>query len=272
MGVDQQADKERRRMSKKDHQESESVGILGILDLCSESSTPVLPLYSFISPFQSPSLTQEEILMRRVLNDLNERQWARARTICDQMIDLARKKSQSSVPGNLLKVFADILEGRVERAIKVYEFALQDSSAVNYPLDFYILREIIIYLQQPGELAPDDLLSEDQKNETLWFFSPIANALYRSKFEASNSAIIELGQIADALINLSGNMRLMAVMLRAVQGNRLLERGEYVWAERVLKHAYHRAQKHVRFNVTLNNSISNDLQIAKDSIARISYQ
>jgi len=188
------------------------------------------------------------------------------------MIDLAGKKSQSPVPGSLLKVFADILEGRVERAIKVYEFALEDSSAVNYSLDFYILREIIIYLQQPGEETPDDLLNENQKKETLWFFSPIANALYRSKFEASNSAVIELGQIADALINLSGITRLMAVMLRAVQGNRLLERGEYVWAERVLDHAYHRAKKHVRFNIPLNNSISNDLQIAKDAVARISYQ
>lgn len=243
-----------------------------ILQMGDSAPVPALPLYSFLSPSRPAKLTQEEVIIRQVFINLDGRRWGYARKERERLLALTQQKGGSPVPVYLLEVLSDIFEGKIARALNVYERAFKEPTALAYSLDFYILRELIIYLKDAGAKVPSELLTDDQKAQTTWFFSPVANALYRSKFETSNSAINELGQIADALINEPGTKRFLAVLLRGLQGNRLLERGEYAWAERVLGYTAERAEKLAGFNDALVEAVHRDRAIAHSSVAHLSYQ
>lgn len=231
-----------------------------------------LPLHSFLTPSRPVQLTVEEVFTRSSFTYLDGRRWGFARKERENLLKVAKNKGNSLTPIYLLECISDIFEGKPKRAANAYIRAAAETNFTNYVLDFYIMREIITYLDI--DLAPSLYQAYESvgADNVPWFFSPIANALYRSKVETSQFAINELGQIADSLINEPGTKRFTALFLRAIQGNRLLERGEYAWAERVLTYTIERAQNLMDFNQPLLSALERDLVLAKDGVAHLSYQ
>ena len=234
--------------------------------------SPRLPLHSFLTPSRPVRLTVEEIFTRSSFAYLDGRRWGLARRERENLLKVSQKKDQPLTPIYLLECISDIFEGKIQRAANAYIRAAAETNFTNYVLDFYIMREIITYLDI--DFAPSLYQAYESVgvNNVSWFFSPIANALYRSKIETSHFAINELGQIADSLINEPGTKRFIALFLRAIQGNRLLESGEYAWAERVLTYTIERTQNLMDFNQPLLRALERDLAIAQDGIAHLSFQ
>ncbi|MDO4898120.1 MAG: hypothetical protein Q3965_02325 [Rothia sp. (in: high G+C Gram-positive bacteria)] len=185
---------------------------------------------------------------------------------------LAQKKGASCVPVLLLESISDIFEGKLQRAVSVYQRALSEPTLKEFYLDAYAVYAFLSYLASGQGIEVSQPLSDEEAEQVAWFFSPLASAIYRSKVEPSNLALNELGHIADSLINEPGTKQFVAVILRALQGNRLLERGEYLWAERVLSYTSERAGKLMNFNKPLLDAIERDRAVAQEGVARISYQ
>lgn len=244
----------------------------GISSLDENFGAPRLPLHSFLTPSRPVQLTAEEIFTRASFAFLDGRRWGFARKEREKLLKVAQKKGNSLTPIYLLECISDIFEGKPQRAANAYIRAATETNFTNYVLDFYIMREVITYLDI--DLAPSlyQVYESVGVENVPWFFSPIANALYRSKVETSQLAINELGQIADSLINEPGTKRFVALFLRAIQGNRLLESGEYAWAERVLTYTIERAQNLMDFNQPLLRALERDLALAQDGVSHLSFQ
>lgn len=255
-----------------DHRSEDYKYLSQIMVVGENSPSPRLPLHSFLAPSRPTYLTREEILTRRVYSYLDGRRWGYARKEREQLLHLALRKGASPVPVFLLEGFSDIFEGKTERARNAYQRAIKEPSSTAYTLDIYILREFISYMSPPDSEEMVGEPSEQDATEIPWFFSPVANALYRSKTDPQFFAINELGQIADALISEPGTKRFVALILRGIQGKRLLERGEYPWAERVLTYTAERAEKLMNFNGALGAAVLHDLQTAQQGVAHLSFQ
>lgn len=231
-----------------------------------------LPMHSFLTPSRPVALTEEEIYTRRAFSYLDGRRWGRARAERESLLKISREKNAPATPIYLLETLSDIFEGKPQRAINAYQRAAREENWHNYVLDFYIIRELIVYLEDSASEDLPELINPDNVQDIPLFFSPLASMLYRSKTEPMTFAINELGQMADALINEPGIKRYMAVLLRAIQGNRLLERGEFAWAGRVLDYTSQRSEKIMGFNEPLLIAVQRDFERAQQGINYLSYQ
>lgn len=238
------------------------------------SKAPSLPLHSFLTPSRPVLLTEEEIFARRSFAYLDGRRWGLARSEREALLKVTQEKGAPATPVYLMEALSDVFEGKPQRAANAYLRALREDQEIrnNYVLDFYIVRELIIYLLGAESDDLPSLVTPENVQDIPLFFSPMASMLYRSKMDPTVQAVNELGQMADALINEPGTKRYMAVLLRAIQGNRLLERGEFAWAGRVLEYTSPRAKKLMGFNEPLIHAVQRDAERAQQGINYLSYQ
>lgn len=212
-------------------------------------------------------ITPEELITRQCLLLIGNRRWGYAREEREKLEVLLKHRGESLLPANFLQVFADILEGKPSRAAaKLNEILPEETEGIIHP-DIYLLYAMLTLISNEVKPWNPEVHSY---NATAWKHSFLARALASATFEISNTAITELGHLADTLIKTPGIKRFVAIWIRALQGNKLIYRGEYVWAERVLTYAQGRAEAIMGYHEPLLAAIERDLAIAREGVANLS--
>lgn len=213
-------------------------------------------------------ITPEEILIRQSLLLLGNRRWGYARAEREKLELLLKHQDMPLLPAHFLQVFADILEGKSERAAaKLNEILPQESEGTAHP-DLYLLYAMLTLVYDGVKPWNPEV---QVYSAVSWEHSFLARALASATVDTSNTAITELGELADTLIKTPGIKRFVAIWIRALQGNKLIYRGEYAWAERVLTYAKGRAEAIMGYHQPLLDAIDRDLAIAQEGVAHLSY-
>lgn len=232
-----------------------------------ETVTP-FSLHHAIDSVTPLMITPEEVLTRQCLLLLGNRRWGYARAEREKLELLLNHQGMSLLPAHFLQIFADILEGKSERAAaKLNEILPEEGEGTAHP-DFYLLYAMLTLVYDGVKPWNPEVQSY---NAASWEHTFLARALASASFESDNVAITELGHLADTLIKTPGIKRFVAIWIRALQGNKLIYRGEYAWAERVLTYAKDRAEAIMSYHQPLLDAIDRDLAIAQEGVAHLSY-